>query len=134
MPKKKRPKKITPTETVHFRPGQWLGQMIADHAAAWNVSRGTAAKRLVGLAACGLADTSYGEVEELRQISISSFETALQHVYVEIVQKERHEGQVLVADERHAVLCEVLQRYRLLHVHNRETDEPRHVKVKQSEK
>lgn len=135
MAKKKPSKKIAATETVHFRPGQWLGQMIASHADTWNLSRGAAAKRLAGLAACGLTDTAFSDVDELRQLSAGTFEGALQHVYVEIVEHER-EGKNLDGEERHGVVRQVLQRYRLMHgmTEEEETEERQQVRVRRNQK
>ena len=84
-------------------------------ADTWDLSRGAAAKRLVGLAVCGLTDAAYNDVDEIRQISAGNFESALQHVYVEIVERERDGRQTLESEERQGVVREVLQRYRLMH-------------------
>ena len=135
MAKKKGPKKVAATETVHFRPGPWLGQVIASQADTWNLSRGAAAKRLVSLAVCGLTHAAYNDLEELRRLSAGSFENALQYVYVEIVERESN-GQILETQERREVVRQVLQRYRLMHgMTEHETEEMEEpMKVRRTEK
>ncbi len=131
MPKKKPSKQIPTTETVHFRPGPWLGQMIASRAESWQLSRGAAAKRLVGLANCGLNCTAYNDVEELCRLSAGSFENALQQVYVEILQREDR-GQTMSSEDRHTVVQEVVHRYRVMYGII-EDEEPQRVKLRRTE-
>ncbi len=131
MPKKKPSKQIPATETVHFRPGSWLGQMISSHADIWQLSRGAAAKRLVGLAICGLNENAYRDVEELRQLAAGSFENALQQVYVEVVQREK-QGQTQDSENRRAVVRELLHRYQVMYGTIEEEEEPERAKVRRT--
>lgn len=126
MPKKKPSKQIPTTETVHFRPGPWLGQMIASHADKLQISRGAAAKRFMGLAVCGLTENAYDDVEELRRLAAGSFENALQQVYVEIAQRETR-GQNLNSEDRRSVVREIVHRYQVMYGMIEE-EEPQRVK------
>lgn len=128
MPKKKRPSKIDANETIHFRPGRWLGEEVAAYAEAWEVSRGEAAKRMAELTICGLALDSHEMIDEISELTSESFGKVLQHVYTEVRRREAVENDVFDPARRKQVVAEVLEGYRLMHGKSSPDEQQRHIR------
>ena len=126
MPKKKPAKEIPAGETLHFRPGPALGTLLAKFADEQQLSRGEAAKRLLGLAVRGLTIQCYGVIAELANCIYANgdFDQACDQVFVAVVnddERTQKAGQKpLDEEDKLRVAREVVRQYRIA----RGLDEP----------
>ncbi len=129
--KRKVAKKIRPGETIHFRPGLLLGQVIAQYAERWRTSRGSAAKRLVVLAHNGLDPDFHDAAQELvtHLSETVGFEGACSCIRIRIFQVEqecRNAGRLLPdKSERLGIAKELSKPYRFINEIEIEAEEQR---------
>jgi hypothetical protein len=130
--KRKPPKKISPSETVHFRPGPELGRAIGDLATAWKTSRGDCAKRLASLALHGLDIDFYDTAMQLMAYSdTGDFDQACQRIHVQIctVESDRRSGAPLEKQEKLQIARELAVKFLFVHEIEHKAEQQR-IKIK----
>jgi hypothetical protein len=129
MAKKKKPTEIEQDESIHFRPGSWLGQQVARWATTWDLSRGAAAKRLTGLASIGLSADAHEDVAKLSQYLADDFENALQQIHIEIFARGQNQKNQVAMEERRELIQVLLHRFKLMCAPSEEVEEANRVRV-----
>ena len=121
MPRKKTPK-ISPIETIHFRPGRDLGGRIDQLASELMLSRGETAKRVVSLALRDMdLEGFYPLANRLVELEYDgiTFDEACHRLHVAIIQEEAKSQQgnspsVQSKEERLEIAKGVIRGYELM--------------------
>lgn len=116
MATRKPPKKVPLGETIHFRPGEELGRLIAETADQLALSRGECAKRLVGLAIRNMDLSYYGLAARLGECMYggTTFDECCHHLHVAIATEDAGRGE-LSAEDKYRAAESLVAQHELLH-------------------